>query len=416
EASAKPEGGVDEVVVEPEDGERRAYGESELPREGETPPLNQKPFAESVSDFTAFPVDSPGTEGMPAVRGYVEGETDEPTPAVEKSSHMPGAFDDDVYGETMSMAQEAGRARQEAETADTPKAVEELAWEPPLTKKERKKREKAAKKGTVMEPDANEEPSTPTAGAAEVAIPPSEPTETPREEPDATVQEDTSDYFPATLSKKDKKKREKVLARGEPDPFAPDVGQPREAEASSEVQAVGSSAPEPEQEPAFEMPKLNKKDQKKREKALARGEPDPFAPSPAEEAKDVDVPTETPPAESYAAESQPEAEVQPEAETEMPKLSKKDQKKREKALARGEPDPFASSLPNAANEEETQPEEQSFETPSAEAEPEAEFEAPKLSKKEQKKRDKEAQKQGFADAAAMAAAGVAGGAAIAGIA
>ncbi|KAI7535167.1 hypothetical protein KC316_g16379, partial [Hortaea werneckii] len=356
---------------------------------------------------------------MPAVRGYVEGETDEPTPAVEKPSHMPGAFDDDVYGETMSMAQEAGRARQEAEIADTPKAVEESAWEPPLTKKEKKKREKAAKKGTAMEPDANEGPSTPTAGAAEVALPPSEPTETPRDEPDATVQEDTSDYFPATLSKKDKKKREKALARGEPDPFAPDVGQPREAEASSEAQAVESPAPpapEPEQEPAFEMPKLSKKDQKKREKALARGEPDPFAPSPAEEAKDVDVPTETPPAEPYAAEPQPEAEFQPEAETEMPKLSKKDQKKREKALARGEPDPFASSFPSAANEEETQPEEQSFETPSAEAEPEAEFEAPKLSKKEQKKRDKEAQKQGFADAAAMAAAGVAGGAAIAGIA
>ncbi|KAI7217823.1 hypothetical protein KC333_g3975 [Hortaea werneckii] len=416
EASAKPEGDVDENVVEPEDGERRTYGESELPREGETPPLYQKPFAESVSDFTAFPVDSPGTEGMPAVRGYVEGETDEPTPAFEKPNHMPGAFDDDVYGETMSMAQEAGRARQEAETADTPKAVEEPAWEPPLTKKEKKKREKAAKKGTAMEPEANEEPSTPTAGAAEVALPPSEPAETPRDEPDATVQEDTSDYFPATLSKKDKKKREKALARGEPDPFAPDVGQPREAEASSEAQAVESPAPEPEQEPTFEMPKLSKKDQKKREKALARGEPDPFAPSPAGEAKAADVPTETPSAEPYAAEPQPEAELQPEAETEMPKLSKKDQKKREKALARGEPDPFASSFPSAANEEETQPEEQSFETPSAEAEPEAEFEAPKLSKKEQKKRDKEAQKQGFADAAAMAAAGVAGGAAIAGIA
>ncbi|KAI7559170.1 hypothetical protein KC346_g22864, partial [Hortaea werneckii] len=168
EANAKPEGGVDEVVVEPEDGERRAYGEKDLPREGETPPLYQKPFAESVSDFTAFPVDSPGTEGMPAVRGYVEGETDEPTPAFEKPSHMPGAFDDDVYGETMSMAQEAGRARQEAEIAETPNAVEEPAWEPPLTKKEKKKREKAAKKGAF---DTNEEPSTPTAGAAEVELP-----------------------------------------------------------------------------------------------------------------------------------------------------------------------------------------------------------------------------------------------------
>ncbi|RMY78453.1 hypothetical protein D0863_00685 [Hortaea werneckii] len=413
EAHAKPEGNVDEVVVEPENGERRAYGEKDLPRKGETPPLYQKPFAESVSDFTALPVDSPGTEGMPAVRGYVEGETDEPTPAFEKPSHMPGAFDDDVYGETMSMAQEAGRARQEAEIADTPKAVEEPAWEPPLSKKEKKKREKAAKKSAF---DTNEEPSTPTAGAAEVELPPSEPTETPRDEPGATVQEDINDYFPATLSKKDKKKREKALARGEPDPFAPDVGQSREAEASSEPQAVESPAPEPEQEPAFEMPKLSKKDQKKREKALARGEPDPFAPSSAEETKEVDAPTETPPAESYVAEPQPEAEVQTEPEIEMPKLSKKDQKKRERALARGEPDPFAPSVPSAANEEETQPEEQSFDAPAAEADPEAEFEAPKLSKKEQKKRDKEAQKQGFADAAAMAAAGVAGGAAIAGIA
>ncbi|KAI7286495.1 hypothetical protein KC345_g1196 [Hortaea werneckii] len=413
EAHAKPEGGVDEVVVEPEYGERRAYGENELPREGETTTLYQKPFAESVSDFTAFPVDSPGTEGMPAVRGYVEGETDEPTPAFEKPSHMPGAFDDDVYGETMSMAQEAGRARQEAEIAETPKAVEEPAWEPPLTKKEKKKREKAPKKGLS---DTNEEPSTPTAGAAEVELPPSEPTETPRDEPGATVQEDTCDYLAATLSKKDKKKREKALARGEPDPFAPDVGQSREAEASSETQAMESPAPEPEQEPAFEMPKLSKKDQKKREKALARGEPDPFAPSPAEETKEVDAPTETPPAESYSAEPQPEAEVQLEPEIEMPKLSKKDQKKREKALARGEPDPFAPRVPSPANEEEAQPEEQSYDAPAAEAEPEAEFEAPKLSKKEQKKRDKEAQKQGFADAAAMAAAGVAGGGAIAGIA
>ncbi|KAI7679105.1 hypothetical protein KC319_g2951, partial [Hortaea werneckii] len=280
--------------------------------------------------------------------------------------------------------------------------------EPPLTKKEKKKREKAAKKGAF---DTNEEPSTPTAGAAEVELPPSEPTETPRDEPGATVQEDTNDYFFATLSKKDKKKREKALARGEPDPFAPDAGQSQEVEASMEPQATESPAQEPEQEPAFEMPKLSKKDQKKREKALARGEPDPFAPSPAEETKEIDAPTETPPAES-----QPEAEVQPEPEMEMPKLSKKDQKKREKALARGEPDPFASSLPSPANEEEAQPEEQSFDAPAAEADPEAEFETPKLSKKEQKKRDKEAQKQGFADAAAMAAAGVAGGAAIAGIA
>ncbi|KAI6796135.1 hypothetical protein KC361_g4605 [Hortaea werneckii] len=416
EAHSKPQGGVDEVVVEPEDGERRAYGEKDLPREGETTPLYQKPFAESVSDFTAFPVDSPGTEGMPAVRGYVEGETDEPTPAFEKPSHMPGAFDDDVYGETMSMAQEAGRARQEAEIADTPKAVEEPAWEPPLTKKEKKKREKAAKKGMAMEHDTNDEPSTPTAGAAEVELPPSEPTETPRDEPSATVQEDTSDYFPATLSKKDKKKREKALARGEPDPFAPDVSKSQEVEASAEPQAIESPAPEPEQEPAFEMPKLSKKDQKKREKALARGEPDPFAPSPAEESKEVDVPTETPPAESYAAEPQPEAEVQPEPEMEMPKLSKKDQKKREKALARGEPDPFAPSAPSPANGEEMQREEQFFDAPAAEADPEAEFETPKLSKKEQKKRDKEAQKQGFTDAAAMAAAGIAGGAAVAGIA
>ncbi|KAI7415117.1 hypothetical protein KC332_g3700 [Hortaea werneckii] len=412
-ANARPEGGADEVVIEPEDGERRAYGEKDLPREGETTPLYQKPFAESVSDFTAFPVDSPGTEGMPAVRGYVEGETDEPTPAFEKPSHMPGAFNDDVYGETMSMAQEAGRARQEAEIADTPKAVEEPAWEPPLTKKEKKKREKAAKKGAS---DTNEEPSTPTAGAAEVELPPSEPTETPRDEPGATVQEDTNDYFPATLSKKDKKKREKALARGEPDPFAPDAGQSQEVEASTEPQDTESPAPGLEQEPAFEMPKLSKKDQKKREKALARGEPDPFAPSPAEETKEVDAPTETPPAESYAAEPQPEAEVQHEPEMEMPKLSKRDQKKREKALARGEPDPFAPSVPSAANEEGTQHEEQSFDAPAAETDPEAEFEAPKLSKKEQKKRDKEAQKQGFADAAAMAAAGVAGGAAIAGIA
>ncbi|KAI7339898.1 hypothetical protein KC315_g1010 [Hortaea werneckii] len=416
EAHSKPQGGVDEVVVEPEDGERRAYGEKDLPREGETTPLYQKPFAESVSDFTAFPVDSPGTEGMPAVRGYVEGETDEPTPAFEKPTHMPGAFDDDVYGETMSMAQEAGRARQEAEIADTPKAVEEPAWEPPLTKKEKKKREKAAKKGMAMEHDTNDEPSTPTIGAAEVELPASEPTETPRDDPAATVQEDTSDYFPATLSKKDKKKREKALARGEPDPFAPDVSKSQEVEASAEPQAIESPAPEPEQEPAFEMPKLSKKDQKKREKALARGEPDPFAPSPAEETKEVDVPIETPPAESYAAEPQPEAEVQPEPEIEMPKLSKKDQKKREKALARGEPGPFAPSAPSPANGEEMQREEHFFDAPAAEADPEAEFETPKLSKKEQKKRDKEAQKQGFADAAAMAAAGVAGGAAIAGIA
>ncbi|KAK4539315.1 hypothetical protein LTR36_000808, partial [Oleoguttula mirabilis] len=228
--------------------------------EAETPPFDRQPFAESASDigFGRFNMDSPGTEGAPPVRGFIEGETDEPTPAEEKMQHIPGGFDDDVYDvatptqETAKPELSYGRTMQEPEPQETVgTGPEEAAWEPPLSKKEKKKREKAAlaNRAATLDNEASE-PSTPA--PVEVEVPVDAPAETPQEEP--------ADYF---FSKKDKKKREKAAGkRGvtfDSEPSEPSMPAPVEAEPLVET---------PQEEPADYL--LSKKDKKKREKAAGK--------------------------------------------------------------------------------------------------------------------------------------------------
>jgi hypothetical protein len=55
----------------------------------------RQPFVESVSDV-AFTLDSPGTEGAPPVRGYVEGEVEYQSGSDDDMPHIPGGFDDPV--------------------------------------------------------------------------------------------------------------------------------------------------------------------------------------------------------------------------------------------------------------------------------------------------------------------------------
>lgn len=283
----------------------------------ETPPSHRRPFAEPAFEdgFGGFGVDSPGTEGAPPVRGFVEGETDEPTPAEEKVQHVPGGFDDEV-DDTTTPTQEI----HEPVIAEP----EEMAWEPPLSKKEKKKREKAAlsKRAATFDSEPSE-PSTPV--PAEVELPTSVSAETSIEEP--------ADYF---LSKKDKKKREKA--------------------------ALAQRAATFDSEPS-----------------------EPSTPAPAETPSE-ETPQEEP--EDYST------------------LSKKDKKKRDKALKRGMSDAPTSPIvePEAA--------EDVYESPVADVTT-SEADAPKLSKKEQKKRDKEAKKQGFGDVAAETVLAAGAGAAAA---
>ncbi|KAH9822050.1 microtubule-associated protein futsch-like [Teratosphaeria destructans] len=249
---------LDEVVVEEEKAgsasEKTRYKADDLsgleqttPRENtdfdevedmprETPPFYRQPFFESVSDFS-MRVDSPGTEGAPPVRGFVEGEIDEPTPIDEKTPHIPGGFDDEVYeGFTPGVP----RDDHDTKSADP----EEPAWEPPLSKKEKKRREKAAKRSESLDfqEPAADTPSedTPTASA---------PARTPQAEPE--------DYF---LSKKDRKKRDKAIKRQSVDvaspiedtPIAKDILEETPSESTLPIEA--------------DLPKLSKKEQKKRDK------------------------------------------------------------------------------------------------------------------------------------------------------
>ncbi|KAK5124430.1 hypothetical protein LTR85_001647 [Meristemomyces frigidus] len=329
-ASSTSSAPLDEVVVEatsPGSGTKTtSYHEQDLPTgpkyagarngiptfdideaedvEAETPPFYRQPFAESASDI-GFAMDSPGTEGAPPVRGFIEGETDEPTPAEEKPQHIPGGFDDDVYGASTTPMQEAmkfeasyGNSFEEREHREP----EEAAWEPPLSKKEKKKREKAALAKSVAA--FNDEPSQPsTPDPAEVELPPSAPAETPQDE--------QADYF---LSKKDKKKREKAASKRTPtfdsEPSQPSTPAPLERELSP------STPVETPQEEPLEY-SVSKKDKKKRDKALKRG------------VSDVPSPPILEPEAPESVDESPFTEVTA-SEADTPNLSKKEQKKREK--------------------------------------------------------------------------------------
>ncbi|KAK4574005.1 hypothetical protein LTR86_001766 [Recurvomyces mirabilis] len=469
--------GLDEVVVEAEESGRgsktTSYKAADLRREveesrrqedsrasstskfadrydaspAETPPLYKQPFYESVSDIGMgrFAVDSPGTEGAPQVRGFVEGETNEPTPVVEKIPHIPGGFDDD--DEVLTPV-----PKEPVQTDISP------SWEPPLSKKEQKKREKAAKlAAAAMEAEAfddtptqqvqtvdtaEEEPADYFAikkdkkskkgkkGAKSADTFESEPVETttsavtetersavlPQEEEaidyavgkkdkkkskkaarfadtfdsepsepstpvvkdlDTSVQapaEDDADFF---TSKKDKKKRDKATRFA--DTFEGESSEPATPVVTDAERATGVPA---EDDADFFM---SKKDKKKRDKAAKLASA--FDSDPAVEEVE-------PPTRDTFVDPVPPAEDEPSDFF----MSKKDKKKRDKALQRGLSDASSPAV------EDTKPSNSYDEPPSTEVTAsDADF-TPNLSKKEQKKRDKEMQRQGFADVADTLAA------------
>ncbi|KAI5363989.1 hypothetical protein Slin15195_G096440 [Septoria linicola] len=249
-------------------------------------PLYQQPFFDSVSDFSGFrPMDSPGTEGAPPVRGFVEGETEEPTPAEEARPHIPGGFDDD---EEIYRARPAKNDQSDVKSTSTSRKdleTDESAWQPPPSKKEKKKREKEAKRAGSGQFDISE-PFTPVAEAEAEVV--------------------TEPVWEPPLSAKEKKKRDKEAKRA----------------SSSTFDVERAVVPAEPAESAWEAP-LSAKEQKRRDK----------------EAKSssgaVDIEPSTP-----AAEREADVDVW------EPPLSAKERKKREKAAKRAGIDPAYSEEPS----------------------------------------------------------------------
>ncbi|TKX21728.1 hypothetical protein C1H76_6224 [Elsinoe australis] len=344
----------------------------------------QSPFFETVSDL-GMTMESPGTEGAPPVQGFIEGEVDEPTPATEKSSYMPGAFDDSdpspyVPRDTKPTSREASRSRDYRDRSveedpmsqswsalpprGAPKDDRDFdtrseTWDTGLSKKDRKK--KGSKREIV---DFASEPAMSERAASISEEPLSKKDLKKREkllrrytdeleesksvEPEEikSREPEVEDVWEKPMSKKELKKREK-LARRNTDDLPSEVSSP---------QPTVESPAKVEEEPFFEAP-LTKKEKKRREK-LARQNTDDIE-SPAE----TPVAMETPPVETVANDGW------------EPPLSKKEQKKRDK-LAQQNTDDFASPA----------------ETPITAVEAEDPWEQP-LSKKELKKREKLARQE-----------------------
>ncbi|KAK5743847.1 hypothetical protein LTR17_002470 [Elasticomyces elasticus] len=476
---------LDEIVVEAAtpgaNTKRTAYKAEELPLrydiQPEPSPSYRKPFYESMSDLGFGPVgvDSPGTEGAPPVRGFVEGETDEPTPAEEITAHMPGAFEDDDTSskyEVIAPSQKLA-SDQQIDAADS-RGIEpeQEEWQPLPSKKDKKKRDKAAKKAPTFDSEPNEfptpsyediqlpmyntadtsqevlsestskkdkkkrdknlkrsttfdsevsEPSTPVVD--DVQLPVLDTPETLRDEP--------AEY---SVSKKDKKKRDKNSKRDSSFPDEP-------SEAPTPLPSY--EPPETPQEEPMDYP-VSKKDKKKRDKSKRSStfddepsepstpapvdrelQPDEAPQTPQEEPDDYflsqkdkkkrdkskrsstfdDEPSEPSTPAPVGRELQPdEAPQTPQEEPDDNFLSKKDKKKREKALKHGTSE---NTSPSLSETERFDVED----TPSTEVTA-SEPDAPKLSKKEQKKREKE---PGFGEYAGLAttAAAVGGIAALA---
>lgn len=239
---------------------KKSNQEKDTAVDQDTPPVYQQPFYESVSDIGLFNVDSPGTEGAPPVRGFVEGEVEQPTPAHEKAPHIPGGFNDEdeeqtfdtskpfSTTETMSNA-EGTRNIDGSRKSETP-IDDSTSWEAPLSKKDKKKREKAAKRSSTLD-------SFPTSTSKPEPV-----VELPKPQP-----EDDLDYF--MMSKKDKKKRDKALKRGISEEqtltSATSDTSTLNKESTQTRRDAQPVAQEPEQESAWE-PQLSKKEKKKREK------------------------------------------------------------------------------------------------------------------------------------------------------
>ncbi|TKA43332.1 hypothetical protein B0A54_05814 [Friedmanniomyces endolithicus] len=468
---------LNEIVVEaaePGTGSKKtAYRAEDLPLGNEphadAPPMYRQPFHESVPDlgFGRVGIDSPGTKGAPPVRGYVEGETDEPTPLRETPSHMPGAFDDDPYQGDPRGPQERYEVIEPPQAPEVPAAEpEESVWEAPLSKKDKKKRDKSSKRSSAFDSEAS---APPTPAPADIPLPSDETAETPRDElseyasqSDRKVRDKTSkraedlDDEPRDLptpvadwtqssayntaeppqdepieyptSKKDKKKKDKASKRASTfDEYSePSTPAPVEAEPSFVT---------PFETPAEEVDDyfVSKKDKKKKDKASKRGSTfdeysEPSTPAPVAEAESAFVtPIEAPAEEvddyfvgkkdkkkkdkaskrasTFDEYSEPSTPAAAESDrtiaepTEVPLeepddyfMSKKDKKKREKASKRGVSEVSSPIVP------ETDHPEISEDAPSTEVTA-SEADAPKLSKKEQKKRDKESQFNDFPDIA-----------------
>ncbi|TIA01134.1 hypothetical protein D6C82_04034 [Aureobasidium pullulans] len=146
----------------------------EIPREAPSTASDQfyrQPFVESVSDV-AFTLDSPGTEGAPPVQGFVEGEVNNSSESDEHMPHVPGGFDDPesdtVYTDhkherasspqqnansfnhdAQQVESEVTQDRKPPEGLERSQSVEQDQDDYFMTKKERRKRDKAAKKAAL---------------------------------------------------------------------------------------------------------------------------------------------------------------------------------------------------------------------------------------------------------------------------
>lgn len=248
-------------------------------------PFYRQPSVDSVSDFS---VQLP-TGGAPPVRGYVEGEKNQATPLEEKATRVPGGFDDDTEYTSTSRKQSSSSTHKEDEHTSAGASremdsINEPVWEAPLSKKDKKKREKASK---------------------EV-------------EPEPIVDEPA---WEPPLSKKEQKKRDKAAKRSSTVDSEPSTSTAAESDAFNSRDVL-TDPPTPIQsveEPAWEPP-LSKKEQKKRDKAKKQGFAD-IVDSVDSSPRDVKDPEPT--EENRTREASPST-------GEEPALTKKEQKKQDK--------------------------------------------------------------------------------------
>ncbi|KXT01756.1 hypothetical protein AC578_2732 [Pseudocercospora eumusae] len=255
EKPADEEEGVEEIQRTPE-------AESKFSRAGlGGAGFYQQPFYESVSDVgSRFQMPSPGTTGALPSRGFVEEmEIDDDTPAEEKK--MPGTWAE----EEADIYRPAPKSKEETDTVpgaerDVPTVSEEPAWEPPLSKKEKKKREKAARKSGDFDSFYSGIPTPPEL----------ERVQTLDEEVVGSPGGMEGEYFPPpTSSKKDKKKKKKSGAGLSFADLVSEVFAEPESPAELErVQTLEDSATStPKDEAADDyFPALSKKEKKKRER------------------------------------------------------------------------------------------------------------------------------------------------------
>ncbi|KAG9844596.1 hypothetical protein KCU77_g9138, partial [Aureobasidium melanogenum] len=116
----------------------------------------QQPFVESVDDI-AFTMDSPGTEGAPPVKRFIEGEIDDADEIDGRMPHVPGGFEDktpdprpenafntDIQNLSREVMQE-----QQAPHAEPSRSFEQDQDDYFMTKGQRRKRDKEARRSSL---------------------------------------------------------------------------------------------------------------------------------------------------------------------------------------------------------------------------------------------------------------------------